>query len=187
MSKRKSQFDSSVKKEFEKFWNQMKESNPRSVAIVGAAYLEHLVEKLLSSFMVNEDETKQLLEVNGPIGAFETKAKTAYCLGLITLRMYKNLKLISHIRNAFAHQIDLSTFNDEWVADKCKALQLPDIRDSKGALLPALSTRDIYEFAIRDTAISILVEILDSEDPERRKVLEDAAPFYNPLENDESR
>src|SRR5438132_7299919 len=84
------------------------EAPDRVLAIVGAAYLDSLLEELLRSvFVENKEEADHLLSPDRALGSNGSRYQLAYCLGLIEKEQRDDLKMIARIRNAFAHQHDV--------------------------------------------------------------------------------
>ena len=56
----------------------------RVVAIVGAAYLDSLLESLFRAVFVDDtEEASKLLRADAPLGSNGSRYQLAYCLGLI--------------------------------------------------------------------------------------------------------
>jgi DNA-binding MltR family transcriptional regulator len=99
----------------------------RSVAIVGAAYLDTVLELLLRNFLVeDENALGKLFDQDRPLSTFSARINMSYCLGLLTRSEYRELDLIRQIRNHFAHQLHGVAFDDPVISDKCRALSLID-------------------------------------------------------------
>lgn len=111
----------------------------RTIAIVLAATLDDMLRELIASFLINDkDVVSELLgtgERLGPISHFATRAKTAYCLGLVTKKQFLDLKRIARIRNKFAHGVKHHTFEDEEIRCECKKLLV--VRSHYGLGFPA--------------------------------------------------
>lgn len=171
MSKRESDFKITNRDQFERLRKELDSASERACAIVGAALLDHNLADLLLSFMIDAKETKKLLrDPDGPLGSLGNKTNIAYSLGLLTSTEYDNLKLIGNIRNAFAHQIDLASFEDQWITQKCNLLMSSD---SNGELNIPLSPRNIYVDTVFDIAIALVkkkIDILEDGKPEKRVV-----------------
>lgn len=80
----------------------------RGVAVLAGSFIEGLLAKLLSRVLVPGKATKNYLE-NAPVSA---QQNLAYMTGLIPKSLLDDLRKISGIRNDFAHNIDVQTF--EW-------------------------------------------------------------------------
>src|SRR5262245_58109216 len=83
----------------------------RVLAIVGAAYLDSILEDLLrAAFIENKQEADILLAPQGALGSNGSRYQLAYCLGLIDKELRDDLKTVARIRNAFAHRYDARSF-----------------------------------------------------------------------------
>jgi DNA-binding MltR family transcriptional regulator len=86
----------------------------RVLAVVGAAYLDSLVEQLLRAvFVESKEEADRLLLPDRPLGSNGSRYQLAYCLGLIGKRERDDLKMIAKIRNEFAHKYDVRSFDHD--------------------------------------------------------------------------
>lgn len=86
----------------------------RVIAIVGAAYLDSLLEELFRAiFVEDKEEADRLLEPDRPLGSNGARYQLAYCLGLIEKHERDDLKTIARIRNAFAHKYQIQSFNHD--------------------------------------------------------------------------
>lgn len=99
--------------------------SPRAAAIVGAAWLDDLLLRLLTGFMVPGKKTERLLGVegHGPIGSNSARTRLAYSLGLIAESEMEDLLTIGKIRNLFAHRIHRSTFDNPKIRELCLKLK----------------------------------------------------------------
>ncbi len=99
------------------------EKNDHAIAIVGAAFLDTLLEHILWAFLADdEDEVKELLQPDQPLGTFSSRIKMVYCLGLIYKPVRDDLDYVRKIRNKFAHTLDAS-FEDHQIKDWCRNLK----------------------------------------------------------------
>ena len=103
------------------------ESNLACALICGAA-LENALTTLLSRFFLEDKVSEEALtNPQGILASFGSCTDMAYCLGLISKGMHKNLKTIAKIRNRFAHSHLHIGFGDPEVAKLCNILTLPKI------------------------------------------------------------
>jgi hypothetical protein len=103
--------------EFSKLF-KYEEKNDRAIAIVGAAFLDTLLEHILVNFLVDDEkEVKKMLKET-----YSNKITMAYCLGLIGKTIREDLRLVGEIRNRFAHDL-YASFNDEKIQSRCKSLK----------------------------------------------------------------
>jgi len=103
------------------------EKNERAAAIVGASFLDTLLEQTLVNFFAeDEKEVGNLLKNDRPIGTYGSRTSLAYCLGLIGKIVRDDLRLVGKIRNRFAHDLHAS-FNDDPIRTWCLSLRWHEI------------------------------------------------------------
>lgn len=86
-------------------------ANDRSIAIIGSAYLDAKLEVLIRSKLVDDKKCiDQAFEQNGPLGTFSSKITFCYLLGLISSIEQKNMHIVRKIRNTFAHEYEVDSF-----------------------------------------------------------------------------
>lgn len=111
-----------------------KESN-RGAALIGAAYLDDILEALLRCVFVDQC-ADELLGINQPLGTFHARICLAYSVGLLSKHEYQDLEIVRGIRNDFAHLHDDLTFDNESVKARCENLQYgclaKALRDPRG-------------------------------------------------------
>jgi DNA-binding MltR family transcriptional regulator len=99
------------------------EKNDRAIVIVGATFLDTILEHILRAFLIdNEKEVNKLLQCDQPLGTFSGKITMAYCLGLIYKPVQEDLNLVRKIRNEFAHNL-YASFEDEKIKAWCLSLK----------------------------------------------------------------
>jgi hypothetical protein len=109
------------------------EKNERAAAIVGAAFLDTILEEILVNFFVDDEkEVRNLLKTERPIGTYGSRTSLAYCLGLIGEIIRDDLRLVGKIRNRFAHDLQVS-FNDDPIRTWALALKWHEISMSMRA------------------------------------------------------
>jgi hypothetical protein len=123
------------------------ETSDRSLAIVGAAFVDTLMEHILRNFLVaDEKEVARLLKPDQALGTFGSRAVLIYCLGLVGKIIRNDLRLLAKIRNRFAHDLRVS-FEDEPVRSWCRDFKWHEI----GMMMPApdgATTREIFEVSV---------------------------------------
>jgi hypothetical protein len=108
--------------EFSRLFNY-DERNDRAIAIVGATFLETILEHILRAFLIdNEKEVDKLLRYDQPLGTFSGKITMVYCLGLIYKPVRGDLDLVRKIRNEFAHDL-YASFENEKIKSWCSDLK----------------------------------------------------------------
>jgi mannitol repressor len=121
-------------------------NSDRSIAIIGAALVEHFLGDALYEHMrkLTKAERIRLFEEQGPLGTFDAKIQIAYAFKLLDERARDDFMLVKRIRNAFAHASNVIDFKTPQVAALCDRFHciqyVPDHLDSsakryKGTIL----------------------------------------------------
>jgi DNA-binding MltR family transcriptional regulator len=109
------------------FSEELHKESDRAAAVLGAAYLDALLEDLLRAFFIDDPaEVNPLLAPDGPAGAFGARIRLAYGLGLLAKDEYFDLKTVQKIRNRFAHDLHGLDFSENSISDRCRNLRMPD-------------------------------------------------------------
>ena len=105
--------------DYQKFLKIFDKESSRGKAIIGHAFLDVMLSKLLMSRLVNGER-------DGKIGSltFENKAKLSYSTGVISEVIYKDLLRINKIRNIFAHHIEFSDFDKKDISKICASFEI---------------------------------------------------------------
>lgn len=117
------------------------ETEPRIVAILGAAYLEEYLKEAIALNLpgANSDLQKRLFGTNGPLEGLGPRIDLAKALGIISNQTREHCVSIARIRNRFAHRLDLNSFDDDEVADLWDKVSIPD-----SMLRPLISRREMF-------------------------------------------
>lgn len=118
----KKPFDEKLTKdEIEAFYDALRD---RDRAIVLSAIAENHLTSLLKLLMRRHEKeiSAQLFNPSGPLGPFGTKIRVAYMLRIIPPQVYKDLILVSRIRNKFAHDLSVKSFDDQKITDWVKSM-----------------------------------------------------------------
>ncbi len=71
------------------------EKNERAAAIVGAAFLDTILEHILIAFLIDDErEVPKLLGIERPLAPYGSRTTLAYCLGLIPKTIRDDLRII---------------------------------------------------------------------------------------------
>jgi DNA-binding MltR family transcriptional regulator len=104
--------------------DELVNSSDRVAALIGATILDVQLERLISSFLIDDaEEVKQLLSIenqSAPLSSLAARARAAYCLGLISKEEYKDISTVRDIRNIFAHHIFDCNFHNEKIKAACE-------------------------------------------------------------------
>jgi DNA-binding MltR family transcriptional regulator len=131
---------------------QLKEETDRGAALVGVAFLDELLERLLKSRMLEGKTTEGLFEGSNPLASFSARIDTAYSLGWIGPETHRELHLMRKIRNEFAHVHTPVTFASDAIQNRCGALQIPK------AILPARLPRARDQFMFSASMLVLRLE-----------------------------
>lgn len=113
--------------DFHSLFNLAGDANERAIVIIGASFIDTLLEHVLTSFFVRDAKAvRSLLRVDGPLGTYSSRTTTAYCLGLIGKIVRDDLRTVGRIRNKFAHSLD-AAFDSDPVRKWCLALRWHEI------------------------------------------------------------
>jgi DNA-binding MltR family transcriptional regulator len=131
------------------------DSPDRVIAVIGAAYLDSMLDRLLTAaFIQCTEDVERMLRPDGPLGSNGSRYQLCYCLGLITREQRDDLKIVAKIRNAFAHNFRPATFETDPIRGYCASLKQPGILAAMPAQLfppAAAETAKAYVEAITTT------------------------------------
>ncbi len=86
----------------------------RACAILIASHFEVTLEEILKKYFVPiKSNTDELIDGYGPLGTFSAKIDISYRLGLISKKFSNDLHLVRKIRNHYAHNIGIISFDDD--------------------------------------------------------------------------
>jgi mannitol operon repressor len=114
----------------------------RGAVLIGCAYLERLVEDLLSARMIAGDSVRRLLKNPGPLSTFSSQTDLAYVLGWIGPQMFADLSAIRVMRNDFAHGLRqgkkkqtvlIVSFKSPSIRDRCNNLRARKFFNTPGS------------------------------------------------------
>jgi len=150
---------------WENLVDEFRHTSDRAVVILGCTYLKNHLDRLIRSFLIDDQETANLLlGPEAPIETFGAHIKAAYALGLISPNEFHDLSLILQIRNAFLDEFDSSKLTDNGIDGMCFALRIP-----RGVLLSEESKtpRRLFEFAAALIAGQLIVRAGHAENERR--------------------
>lgn len=138
--------------ELNDFLDEFQRETQRAAPVLGAAYLDAVLEKLLrDSFATDLGRIDKLFDGGaGPLGTFSAKIRTAYALGLLTKEDADDLHLVRRIRNRFAHAPHRLNFETQQIHEWCENFECnrerfeaePDLEDYPR------DPRSLFDFAV---------------------------------------
>jgi DNA-binding MltR family transcriptional regulator len=100
-------------------------SSPRAMAILLGTIVENRLTELVRMLMRRDEKiADELFHPSGPLGPFGTKIRLAYMLRIVSPETYRDLTIISKIRNKFAHDLSVTSFEDRQISDWIKNMHL---------------------------------------------------------------
>ena len=106
--------------------SEFQNKTDRATAVLGTAFLDAHLGRLIESFLIEEPGAAELLlDVERPLETFNARA--AYCMGLISANEFHDLNLIPQIQYTFSNQISKVAFSDEGIREICFMLMLVDL------------------------------------------------------------
>jgi len=100
-------------------------SSARVTAIVLSAIVENHLTATLKALMRSDTRLiGDLFHPSGPLGPFGTKIRLAYLLRVVDESVYDDLIIMSKIRNKFAHDLSVKTFEGSPIKDWVKSMHL---------------------------------------------------------------
>lgn len=110
---------------------QLQKESDRSLAITWAAILEDEIRAAIAKKLRPSPDFVPVLKKTfeaqgGALRSFSSVIDFGGLLSIYNKAVWTNLSTIKKVRNDFAHQIDLASFEDAVVAGKCKTLTLTD-------------------------------------------------------------
>jgi DNA-binding MltR family transcriptional regulator len=117
------QIDKLRREDWNGFLKEFQGESDRAAAILGAAFLDEQFRFLLETFLIDDSESKNLLDTS--LRGIAVRAKAAFCLGFLSPLEYRDTGRIINIRNRFAHRLHGLTFKDPEIIAQCDVLELP--------------------------------------------------------------
>lgn len=137
----------------------------RACAVLGSALLEYLLGKLIEKNLTNLNKmSDEIFHVpNAPLGTFSSRINIAHALNSIGKSNYEDLRTIKDIRNQFAHDLDVHTFEgNQSVTDLCNNFRR-GVNYAKNKKEPLrsylLAPRNLFVFTVVDISDDLKVKI----------------------------
>jgi len=112
-----------IKNDYNRACEFYRNESDRAAAILAASFLDDYLEQFLKEFMINDQKVcNNLLNWPGPLSSFSTRRECAYAFGYINKETRNNIDDIAKIRNKFAHNYEVNSFNKHPISDLCQNL-----------------------------------------------------------------
>ncbi len=97
----------------------------RAVAVVWPAIVENrLTDAIRASLRPDKKVADEILSPSGALGTFGQKIRLGYMLGLYEADFHSDLTQLSKIRNAFAHRVDVTSFEESPIKDRLDSMRI---------------------------------------------------------------
>jgi hypothetical protein len=97
----------------------------RAVAVIWPAIVENrLTDAIRASLRPDKKVADEMFSPSGALGTFGQKIRLGYMLGLFETDLRDDLTQLSKIRNAFAHRVDITSFEESPVKDRMDAMRI---------------------------------------------------------------
>jgi DNA-binding MltR family transcriptional regulator len=112
-------------------------SPDRGLAITLAAIVDNRLTSIVKLMMRHDAPAliNELSQPNGPLGNFRTKIHLAYLLRIIDKPLHEDLMTVLRIRNKFAHDLSIKSFDQEpirgWIKGMRVQSTLKTLREGK--------------------------------------------------------
>ena len=104
---------------------QTKDEPDRGRCLVLTAWLDDALDQYMRTRVVNDKKViDSLFDGDRPLSTFSARINAAYAFAYISKGVYRDLHAIRSIRNRFAHERGMLTFDDQSIRDTCHGLDV---------------------------------------------------------------
>lgn len=105
----------------------LEHESPRGMILLSLSWVDHMLERKLASEFDKgtQKEQEALFSVGGPFHSLSAKIRVVRCAGWIGNDLHHDLKLLSKIRNDFAHRIESCSPEADEIREKLERLKTP--------------------------------------------------------------
>lgn len=107
---------------------EIENQSDRALVLLCAAIIDEQLEFILKTFLIEDNQIQErIFDNNAPLSTFSAKNNFCFYLGLISKHEYNTINTIRKIRNKFAHEILINTFEDDAsLKGLCNNLSIPN-------------------------------------------------------------
>ena len=130
---------------------EFEKESDRGAAVLAGSLIENYLAKYMKSNMIDDKNVDDLFHGFGPFSTFSQRFRSAYAFRLISKEQKQTLSIIQSIRNHFAHNPYIATFEDKKVAGWCRSISIKNllnIVDDKTNDFSNLNNRTRYMISI---------------------------------------
>jgi hypothetical protein len=133
-------------KTFVEWRSELEAQTDRGAAIIGVAFLEARLEEAIRTRLVGVGEPTDLLfRGDAPLATLKAKIDLGFALGLFGSKVHRDLNLLRKIRNKFAHNYTLVSFESADIQSQCSEFWLaaniqgaPEPNNARGRFVKTL-------------------------------------------------
>ena len=103
-----------------RFYKEFHGESTRAAVICGFSYIENLLKEILQRKLVEDEEIFSRIEIMG----FRRLIDLCYCLGIVSKEEKSDLNILSEIRNEFAHNWEVNSFEKTGKGNKLNSLKV---------------------------------------------------------------
>jgi hypothetical protein len=110
--------------EYFTFRKELTKESDRGCALLAAAHLDFMLEKLLRKKLLgNKKHFETLFGFSGPLGTFSSRILLCYSIGLISADTLHDIQIVRKIRNEFGHSHSIIDFENQKIKEQCEKLR----------------------------------------------------------------
>lgn len=107
--------------------SQLSSDSDRAVGLVAASIVENALTNAIKDRLHSHKLViKEMFRSAGAIGTFDAKINLALLIGILTNEGHRDILTMKNIRNAFAHDLAMKSFNVEKLKALCANLKIVD-------------------------------------------------------------
>jgi DNA-binding MltR family transcriptional regulator len=109
------------------FFSIVNDGNDLACVLLSVNYLDEILRTILNARLKESKVTENILNPSsGFLGTFSARIDMVYCLGIFDKKIYNDLRVITQIRNIFAHSFDSISFDSPEVVKLLNQFQWYD-------------------------------------------------------------
>lgn len=106
-------------------FSEFQDESDRAAAILSVSLLDVQLEEILTAFGADESSMAEVLRPDQPVGSLGARRRICLALGLISPKEASELRILSKIRNEFAHKLHGLDFNADPISGWVESLEVP--------------------------------------------------------------
>src|SRR5690606_6959786 len=110
--------------EYITFRRELTKESDRGCALLAAAHLDFMLEKLLRKKLLGtKKHFETLFGFTGPLGTFSSRIMLCYSIGLISPDTLHDIQIVRKIRNEFGHSPSIIDFENPKIKEQCDKMK----------------------------------------------------------------